>query len=293
MKIIILSSNRTSYEIKRLIEESKIKGIKVETYNYKDISITTNRNDVFFSSWTKKISFKDATVRLWRPQLYNIREVKIYNAMIEYIHQKNIIFLNKFFLKNNPEISNKIIQHITLSQYTKRLINPTLYFESKEEFLKNINKIRYPIIIKPVDGSKWTWVKKINDKDSLLETFKYLEVNHFLFQKYIPNNGDIRIIYIWGKYIGAMMRKWQENSIVNNYSQWWQVTQYQVPKNIRNELSSVVKNLKADIIWIDIIIKKWTYYILEINKNPGFKWFESCTKTNIAEKIITLLKNMK
>lgn len=289
MKLIVLTSNKTSRSIIRFEEEAKKRKIKVEIFNYRDISFTIKWKDIYFSSKNKKISFKSAIVRSGRPQLYDVREIKIHDLLLKYFYENDIFFTNKNFLKDNYLISNKIVQYLTLSKYTKRLINPTFYFETKEELLYNLEYIQYPIIIKPIDWSKWTWIEKINNEKELIEMFKYLEVNNFVFQKYIPNNWDVRILYIWGKYIWSMMRSWQNNNIVNNFSKWGKVEKYKLKNSIKKELDILVKRLNIDYVWIDIIIDKNNFYILEINRNPWFEWFELCTNINVAWKVIDFM----
>ncbi|MCF7834438.1 ATP-grasp domain-containing protein [Candidatus Gracilibacteria bacterium] len=293
MKLIVLTSNKTSRSIIRFEEEAKKRKIKVEIFNYRDISFTIKGKDIYFSSKNKKISFKSAIVRSGRPQLYDVREIKIHDLLLKYFYENDIFFTNKNFLKDNYLISNKIVQYLTLSKYTKRLINPTFYFETKEELLYNLEYIQYPIIIKPIDGSKGTGIEKINNEKELIEMFKYLEVNNFVFQKYIPNNGDVRILYIGGKYIGSMMRSGQNNNIVNNFSKGGKVEKYKLKNSIKKELDILVKRLNIDYVGIDIIIDKNNFYILEINRNPGFEGFELCTNINVAGKVIDFMLGFK
>ncbi len=293
MKLIILTSNKNTYAVSRLQDEAKKRNITVETYNYKDLSCSFGKWSIFFSSGKKKISFTGACVRAWRPQLYNIRDMRIYNLLLTFFYQNDIPFINKKFLERHIGISHKALQYLILSSYTKHLILPTFYFESKEELKSNLRNISYPIIVKPADGSLGSGVKKIAKKKQLVEMFKYLEPSNFVFQKYISNTGDIRVIYLWWIYVGAMMRQGKNWNIVNNFSKWGNVTAYNLSDPIKKELTALVKKINIDYVGIDIIIKGSSYHILEINQNPWFKWFEQCTWINIAERIVDFLAKKK
>ena len=69
-------------------------------------------------------------------------------------------------------------------------------------------KYGYPLIFKPNDGSLWSWVSKIFDKNQLLATLSHFNQSNksmHLLQTYIPGR-DYRVVYLDGEILVAYER---------------------------------------------------------------------------------------
>ena len=69
-------------------------------------------------------------------------------------------------------------------------------------------KYGYPLIFKPNDGSLWSWVSKIFDKNQLLATLSHFNQSNkgmHLLQTYIPGR-DYRVLYLDGEILVAYER---------------------------------------------------------------------------------------
>lgn len=250
-----------------------------------DLSLIDFRNGILYLNWID-ISNQDIVF---------FRDVRTY------IEEKNIISL---YFKNKwiPVFDRRLIQTSTSSKIwtaielcMKKIPYPKTYSnfninifsieEQKKYFDFLINELGYRFIMKPIDWRHWKWVY-------LVDNFEDFIINHqewikFMYQEFIENDWDLRIIVIWWKCIGAILRKWKDWSFINNVAMWWEFKTYELDKNLIDIAIKASEILSIDIAWVDIILDKntWSPYILEINRSPEFEWFMEATWINIPWKI--------
>lgn len=75
-----------------------------------------------------------------------------------------------------------------------------------------------PYIVKPAKGEKGRGVQKLDSYEAIKTVIKE-KPNDYLIQTYIPNEGDYRLMVYGYQTRGALFRKGQEGSVVNNTSQ--------------------------------------------------------------------------
>lgn len=159
-------------------------------------------------------------------------------------------------------------------------------------WVKDFNEIKwidFPCICKPINWKEWIWVELINNQSELK---KYLEKypEEIMIQKFIKNDGDIRVYVAGNTILWAMKRSSNSDEVItNNLSTWWSAVQVSIEKDIEEELISLMPILWYSIAWFDLVEADWKFYIMEINKWWNFSWYEKFTWDNMAKKLVNFL----
>ncbi len=211
-------------------------------------------------------------------------------------------------LKNKRVINRSILDNgyrIRSKRYQQRLIksHPTIKGIDTYRFYKidkaaeaiKEGRITYPFIMKPIKGEKGKEVFLIH---SLEEIEKNLtkEIKRYIFQPYIRNDGDYRVIVLGGRAVGSIKRVAEEGKIVNNISAGGH--SYAVEEAIKSEIEKMAIELarffQLDYCGLDIIYdkKEGKFLFLEINSGAGWPGFKGPTGVDVPTEIATYCKNL-
>jgi RimK family alpha-L-glutamate ligase len=157
-------------------------------------------------------------------------------------------------------------------------------------FLKRY-KINFPCVAKISNSSQGAGVYKI---DNAVDLARFIEKNqnkNIIFQKFIVNDGDYRVLVIGGRSLGVMKRTRKSAEWRNNLS--LEATSAPVwNKSIEKIAVDACKKIGLDFAGVDVIMAGKKYYILEINDVPGFKGFEEVFPgTNVAKSLAKYILN--
>lgn len=146
-------------------------------------------------------------------------------------------------------------------------------------------------IMKPIDGRHGKWVYLVDNLNDFIK-------NHdagvmFMYQGFVENDGDLRIIVVWGKCIGAILRKWKDGSFINNVAMWGEFRTYELTPELEQIAIKAAEVLSIDVAGVDIILDKndGAPYILEVNRSPEFEWFIQATGINLPAHIFDFLES--
>lgn len=291
MDIILFTNGPKAYAPKRLVEEAKKLKISLQVIKYKDINITYTTDGIELTLKDKKMPVPRGVF------LRGLGEDSIYNptrtAIIVFFKLNGSKLLNEASFSKWPSL-DKATQHINLATAHLPVVE-SFSFPSKDE-VKKWSRNAYPYIAKDIVGSSGIDVFKISgssDMTKLLEKFNSnLKIKSLLFQGFLPNAEDLRIIILDGKILGAMKRIAQPGNFLSNYSQGGSVRLY----DIENDLEAgrlaleVSKLFKLDYCGVDLMKNnegKWV--VLEVNRACQFEGFEKSTRINVAQEIIKYL----
>lgn len=291
MDIILFTNGPKAYAPKRLVEEAKKLKISLQVIKYKDINITYTTDGI-------ELTLKDRKMPVPRGVfLRGLGEDSIYNptrtAIIVFFKLNGSKLLNEASFSKWPSL-DKATQHINLATAHLPVVE-SFSFPSKDE-VKKWSRNAYPYIAKDIIGSSGIDVFKISgssDMTKLLEKFNSnLKIKSLLFQRFLPNAEDLRIIILDGKIIGAMKRIAQPGNFLSNYSQGGSVRLYDIENDLEaGRLALEVSELfKLDYCGVDLMKNnegKWV--VLEVNRACQFEGFEKSTRINVAQKIIKYL----
>ncbi len=293
MKIAIIGSPN-AIESKWLEEAGDKRGHQVIRLSSKDFSFTLEKNKFEICCDYQLHSFDIFLVRgIYRS--YFVNDIYFNKAtesllLLRYINDilhKPIVDER---LAKRPIIMSKMATSLDLSK--ANLPQPTTYqFRDKDKILKNLDLFSYPVIIKNPAGRKGKNIFKIDTKNDL-EVFmkKMPDTMPFLFQQYLPTDGDIRILVIGYKVLGAMKRLVIPGDFRANISQGAKAENYPLNEEIVKLSQEAAKVTETEFAGVDIIESNGKYYIIEVNRSPQFKGFRKYTKIDPSPHIIDYLE---
>lgn len=225
--------------------------------------------------------------RLLRLHCYDIRTFT----------RKLLLDSGKFLLNRwaftNLDLDSKYYQYLILKHYSSLNLIPTHYFFDKNELMDwiNTNEISFPIIMKPLVGARWNWIHLLKWVSDLSKIDDIL-ITKYLFQPYIQNDWDFRVIVLWWRVLWIIKRIKTWDSVLNNISKWW-LAQKISDSNQESIISEIalktVSLFDLDFAWVDVIFDKITnkYYYMEVNPLSQREWFERVyTDINVSDELI-------
>jgi RimK family alpha-L-glutamate ligase len=152
-------------------------------------------------------------------------------------------------------------------------------------------KMSYPMVIKQ-SGSKgekvWKCINK-TELSELFETLKEKEDKNILFQEYIENDHDIRVVVHYGKIITAIAR-YAADGFYNNLSQGGKAEIVELTKDERRIAIQAAAATDLELAGIDIVRTPNGPLLFEVNKSPDITAFSEAAKkqlpTIIAEQFL-------
>ncbi|MFA7169478.1 MAG: hypothetical protein WC178_01360 [Candidatus Paceibacterota bacterium] len=208
------------------------------------------------------------------------------------LNKANVYVLNRVLL-DNPLIIHKSFQqkiikdYVQLSQDTELKPIATYNAKNKEGIFEIINKgyLKFPIIEKLDLDAQGKSVVKIDKIEDIKDT------KDKIYQNFIPNEGDFRILCLGGKVLGVIKRVAKVGDFRNNFSQGGSVDSVQ-DKDVVDKVSKIALKVASifnlDFCGVDIICNKNSgeYSFLEVNTYPWWEGFQRVTGMNVADKII-------
>ena len=260
--------------------------LKEEIKNYNNINIIDIEKDNIF------------------PYNEKILNYDVYYFFLGSTFLSDIHFLARYLKQNGKEVINTI--HIKESIISKTLFYSILnkYVEIPE-FVKIysidnieyvINKIGFPMIIKHQFVHRGEFVHKIDNEKELynfLEKYlleKRINIKHLIFQKYIPYEKDIRIIFV-GKPIGAMERI-NKNSFKANISQGGYGREYKLDEEIIDIGYKIMDKCDLQIFAFDLLLKEGQYYLIDLHHIFQYEGFDKYLNRNVTREILNYLNEI-
>jgi gamma-F420-2:alpha-L-glutamate ligase len=150
----------------------------------------------------------------------------------------------------------------------------------------------YPVIIKPVSGSKGRGIFLCESKMQMTDLIELIEVSidpkvNVIIQEFISTSRgkDIRVIVVGGRAIGAMLRRAKEGKFKANFSAGGSVAPYELNEAVEWLAVESARVIGLDIAGIDILFDGDSYKVCEVNCAPGFRGFEKATEINVPQEI--------
>ena len=198
--------------------------------------------------------------------------------LLDCLNKKTIVI-------NNPTAVRNCTEKILPFQF-KEFMPPTLISQRTEE-IKNFFKIHKDIITKPLYGNGGEGIHRSKDNKivGLDINSEYLEMP-IMAQRYIPeiSQGDRRIIFFDGDYVGSVSRIPSEGSIKANFHAGGSAKKTGLvfrDQKIIERLGKELKKLDLFFVGIDIIGN----YLTEINVTSptGIRQINILNNTNLEQ----------
>ena len=165
------------------------------------------------------------------------------------------------------------------------------------------NSLFFPIILKGSSGDRGTNVFKIDNLKQLeakVRELRKIEIEggkRYMLQEFIPNDGDLRILVLGDKVLGAMKRTSQnfQKEFRNNFSVGGRVEVVEIPESIKKLAINAAKICGLLVAGVDVVYRDGDVnkpVVWEVNKGPQFWGFMEATKIDVPKEIIKFLINI-
>jgi len=147
-----------------------------------------------------------------------------------------------------------------------------------------------PFIIKWVFGLKAKHVYLVNSQKDLDEIIKRYAPGQLMLQEFIEAEYEYKVITVGYKSLPVVLRfAINPKTKRPDFRTAETLANDKETKKIVQLAEKASKVLKRELAKVDILEKAAKYYILEVNRFPGLKSFESLTKFNVAAEFIKYL----
>ena len=215
-----------------------------------------------------------------------------FTASLEFM---DVPVLNKFQVAN--QCGNKMFMTLLLKKHN--VPTPKTYFSfSSESASENIERVGYPLVIKPIIGSWGRGVMQLKDKDTADALFEIRDITDsphdriFYLQELIKRPPrDIRVITIGDEPIAAMYRK-SSGGFKTNIALGADPELCEITKEIEDISTKASKAMSGGILGIDIMEdEKRGLVVHEVNNTVEFKGLSRVSRRNIPKEMIEFALN--
>ncbi|MEO2201931.1 MAG: lysine biosynthesis protein LysX [Nitrosopumilus sp.] len=215
-----------------------------------------------------------------------------FTASLEFM---NVPVLNKFDVANI--CGNKMFMTLLLKK--NNIPTPKTYFSfSSESAAENIEKVGYPLVIKPLIGSWGRGVMSIKDRDTMDAIFEIRDITDsphdriYYLQELIKRPPrDIRVITVGDEPIAAMYRK-SSGGFKTNIALGAEPELCEITKEMEDMAVKASKAMGGGILGIDMMEDEQNGLVVhEVNNTVEFKGLTKVAKRNIPKEMIEFALN--
>ncbi|HSD04793.1 MAG TPA: lysine biosynthesis protein LysX [Nitrosopumilaceae archaeon] len=210
-----------------------------------------------------------------------------FTACLEFL---DVPVINKFEVANN--CGNKLITSLLLKKHN--VPTPRTYFTfSSETALENLEKVGYPMVIKPVVGSWGRGVMALKDRDTADAIIEVRELNdgpldriYYLQEMVKRPPRDIRVIAV-GDHVVAAMYRTSTGGFKTNIALGAEPVPCEITKDLEDICLKASKAVGGGILGIDLMEdEKRGLVVHEVNNTVEFKGLAKVAKKNIPKEMI-------
>ncbi len=281
LKITVASTKETWYT-KSLKNATKNNNVSVQIKNISSVEDLSDTGDVIY--WRSSSIENDYPTIAQR------------STFLLEAQKSGKIIVNETLL-TNPFLSYKSYQQSFVKTTLPKLNTiPTFTATTLENLNKFIDDdiLSFPFIAKPNHGSQGSDITIITSHDNLKNI---RNISQYVFQNFIPNNGDYRVYVIGGVAVEIIKRTSSDKSFLNNISQGataQRVEDVELREILATIATQIATTMDLSICGIDIIqnTDNKLYYFLEVNTVAQWKGLQSVSDINIAKCITNHLTSI-
>jgi ribosomal protein S6--L-glutamate ligase len=286
MKIIVLSRNASLYSTSALVKAAETRGHEVRVVDYLRC-------------------YMNITSR--KPRIYADGEELIADAVIPRIAAQHTFYGNAvvrqfemmgvFTLNESVAIARSRDKLRSLQILAKRGIGlPVTGFAHHTDATGELLKMcgGPPLVIKLLEGTQGVGVVLAETgkaAESVIDAFKGLNAN-ILVQEFIKEaeGADIRCIVIGGKVIASMKRQAAKGEFRSNLHRGGTAEAVRISPEERAVATGAAKAMGLNVAGVDLLRSNHGPVVMEVNSSPGLEGIETCSKKDVAGKIIEFIE---
>jgi len=216
-----------------------------------------------------------------------------FTASLEFM---DIPVLNKFEVANI--CGNKMFMTLLLKK--NNIPTPKTYFSfSSQSAAENLEKVGFPLVIKPVIGSWGRGVMPLKDKDTMEAVFEIRDITDsphdriYYLQELIKRPPrDIRVITVGDEPIAAMYRKSSDGGFKTNIALGADPELCEITKEMEDMAVKASKAMGGGILGIDMMEDDEKGLVVhEVNNTVEFKGLARVAQRNIPKEMVEYALN--
>jgi len=267
-----------------LIELAEEKGMKAVSLQYDKVLI--DGNEIYIGNIPLK-NFDYVIMGMMA------KKTEIVNPILQYLQHHNIPHFN---YGTPSDRGNKTQDMYNLTRAGLPFV-PTFITASPEDASRYVAtrwNNSYPVVCKVMNASQGDGVEKCNDVTELEKCFtgeKDPAYDDFrTVQKFIPNDGDFRILIFDGKIIASAKRvaKDPDKDFRNNMSKGGKGYNIEAPHEANQIALDSARILRKEMAGVDLIQdkKEGKWYIMEVNSAPQYHYFQEISGIDFPQMLI-------
>lgn len=218
------------------------------------------------------------------------------NFLLSYFELFKILQTRTKHFINSPDAllngKNKFVTSLLLQK--AGVATPKTFMITRSSWKNIIDDLKFPIIIKKIDGSRGVGVMKFDSLNSLSSflDFHFHKNNNpqgLLVQEYIEESQatDYRVVVVNKKVILTMKRKGEDpqKNFRSNVAQGAAPSFYEADAKMAEIAIKSTEALGLFLAGVDIMESKDGYKVLEVNSTPFIDIEQKIAKTNLFEQI--------
>lgn len=280
MKLSIIARQRT-WHTDRLVEAGKKKGVEVEVVNVKSLN-----------GLAKKIEELGEVV-LWRSSSLLMPLSR--SVFIKAVTSKKPLFNE--VIGNNPLVPYKFFQQKLVNPLRTITGIPTYQFKGIKGLTESVRKgfLEFPFVAKKNLSARGAGVYKITSIDQIVAL--KLDFKDYIFQNFIKNDGDFRILVLGGVALGIIKRTKGDDEFRNNISLGGTASDTKdLPEasDLKNKAVSLASKFGLQFCGVDFIFdqEEKIYRFMEINSVPQWQGFSAATGVDVAATVIDYVMSL-
>ena len=203
--------------------------------------------------------------------------------------------INKFEVAH--VCGNKMFMTLLLKKYN--IPTPKTYFSfSSESAAENLERVGYPLVIKPVIGSWGRGVMPIKDKDTMEAVFEIRDITdsphdriYYLQELVERPPRDIRVITVGDRPIAAMYRK-SSGGFKTNIALGADPELCEITKEMEDMAAKASEAMGGGILGVDMMEDdKNGLVVHEVNNTVEFKGLARVSEKNIPKEMVEFALN--
>lgn len=291
MRILIAGGSRNGYQTLRVQEEARKRGHSAEVGKGAMLQARFGGEIISFTVGGEDILAYDM---IW---MHCTRKYQAFwRAAAEYMCKNGKVSTDQRLRSQQMLASTAGDYFMACGEHIR--IPKSVVSLSVQRAVRAAEEIGYPCIIKTTESRKGRGVGLANTPGDIETFFQQYERPGlgYVIRELIPNDGDLRVLVIDGKALGAMYRKPKAGEFRANISQGGTGSVFDLTTRpdvrIMAERAAAVSGL--GIAGVDIVLHRDTgdAYLLEVNESPQIQGFESYTNINAAEAIVKFFESL-
>lgn len=273
--IVGIVDNPNTQDLKKEIEDQ---GYTCDVLRISELIFASDGKGAFDAFCSGK-NVCDFDIIFFRGYSKYLREAKILAELLQY-HKKTVIEQ----VVGSGFFAGKIYEGSKLSRAQVSWLQ-TYQALNAQNWEAILEKMQFPIIVKPVDGSRGRDVMRFESKEEALQ-FLQEHPKGFLAQEYVDIDGDVRVFVVGGKIIGSMKRFVLDGDVRSNISLGAKAQPFALTPEMEKIAVDAAQAMNIEIAGVDLIHVQGKWKVLEVNHSPQWQGLKDATGINPTNAIV-------